>query len=300
MSARDPIPVRRNAAIVVAITVVQLGLLVLVSHVSLGWWTVPVLVVFGVTGISTYQAMHEAEHGMLFRGTMANDAGGVWLAALFGGPFSFLRACHLGHHARNRTRDECFEIVWPGQSMLVRWPLFFVVFLGGFWALIPLSCLYLAVSPPSLRRTFVDRSKASAMVQGMPPHWMKRIRTEALFVIALHGGLLASGLVSPLAWIACYGAVALLWSSQNYLGHAHEQSFEVVDGAFNLDVNPFYGAWIMNFHWHLAHHQNPQVPWVHLPRYDDRTHAHRGYWRAYAEFLRGPVRATRDDIATPM
>lgn len=299
MSARDPIPVRRNAAIVVAITVVQLGALVLVSQVAWGWWVVPVLVVFGVTGISTYQAMHEAEHGMLFHGPIANDLGGVWLAALFGGPFSFLRACHLGHHARNRTRDECFEIVWPGQSMLVRWPLFFVFFLGGFWALVPLSCVFLAISPPALRRTFVNRSKASAMVQGMPPHWMKRIRVEALFVIALHGGLLATGLVTPLAWIACYGALALAWSSQNYLGHAHDESFQVVDGAFNLDVNRAYGAWIMNFHWHLAHHQNPQVPWVHLPRYDDRTRPHRGYARAYAEFLRGPVRGTHD-VAAPM
>ena len=77
----------------------------------------------------------------------------------------------------------------------------------------------------------------------------------------------------------------------------------MVDGAFNLDVNPLYGAWIMNFHWHLAHHQRPQVPWVHLPRYDDPARAHRGYWRAYREFLRGPVRAPDDgarDFTTPV
>ena len=41
MSARDPIPARRNAAIVVAITVVQLGVLVVVSHVAWSWWLLP-------------------------------------------------------------------------------------------------------------------------------------------------------------------------------------------------------------------------------------------------------------------
>lgn len=288
---RAPIPWRLNLAIVAAITVVQLAILVTLSHAQLAWpcWTLA-LVVFGTTGITTYQAMHEAEHGVLFERTLLNDLGGVWCAALFGGPFTFLRACHLGHHARNRTRDECFEIVWPRQSMLLRFPLFYVVFLGGFYALVPLSCVYLAISPATLRDRFVRRSKASAMVHGMPAHWAPRIRKEAMFVVALHAALLLSGAVTWSAWLACYGAVALLWSSQNYLGHAHEQSFEVVDGAFNLDVNPLYGAWIMNFHWHKAHHQHPQVPWTHLPALDDGS-PHRSYLFAYARFLCGPVRA---------
>jgi hypothetical protein len=32
-----------------------------------------------------------------------------------------------------------------------------------------------------------------------------------------------------------------------------------------------------------------------LPRYDDAARPHRGYWRAYREFLRGPVRARGTD-----
>ena len=286
------VPGRLNLAILLAITAVQLGLLGAVSHVDLEhrWWLLPGLVVFGITGITTYQAMHEAEHGMLFALPRANYAGGVWLALLFGGPFTFLRACHLGHHARNRTRDECFEVIWPGQRALLRVPLFYLVFLGGFWLLVPLSALALAVSPTAVRRRFVARSKAAAMVQGMPPHWMERIQREAVCVVAFHGVLLATGLVTPLAWALCYGALALAWSSQNYLGHAHDVTFSVVDGAFNLDVNPVYGAWIMNFHWHLAHHQHPQVPWIHLQHYDEPTRPHAGYWRAYRRFLRGPVR----------
>lgn len=286
------IPARLNLAIAAAITVVQIGLLVLVTRAPHGLWLVPALIVFGVTGITTYQAMHEAEHGILFKRALLNDLGGTWLAALFGGSFTFLRACHLGHHARNRTRGECFELVWRDQDMTWRRPLFYVVFLGGFWALVPLSCLFLAVSPPAMRRRFVAHpSRAGTMVSGMPDHWMRRMRRDAVFTIALHASLLGSGLVSPTSWLLCYAAVAVLWSSQNYLGHAHETSFEVVDGAFNLDVNPIYGAWIMNFHWHLAHHQKPQVPWVHLPRHDDPSRPHQSYARAYLRFLRGPVRA---------
>ena len=69
-----------------------------------------VVVAFAVVMNSVYATIHEAEHRMLFSDRRVNEAVGVLLALLFPAPFHLLRQGHLGHHLRNRSDDEAFDL----------------------------------------------------------------------------------------------------------------------------------------------------------------------------------------------
>ena len=69
-----------------------------------------VTTVFAIVMNSVYATIHEAEHRMLFDDRRLNDGAGVLLALLFPAPFHLLRQGHLGHHLRNRSDDEAFDL----------------------------------------------------------------------------------------------------------------------------------------------------------------------------------------------
>ena len=48
----------------------------------------------------------------------------------------------------------------------------------------------------------------------------------------------------------------------------------------------------LNHNWHLTHHENPSVPWIHLPSKSVGAETHRGFLlTAYLKMWRGPRRA---------
>src|SRR3990172_5961220 len=73
------------------------------------------VLVFAVLMNSVYAIIHEADHRMLFRSRRLNDAGGMLMSLFFPAPFHLLRQGHLGHHLRNRSDDEAFDLYFEGE-----------------------------------------------------------------------------------------------------------------------------------------------------------------------------------------
>ncbi len=245
-------------------------------------------VVFSFLFLPLYSLLHEAEHRVFHASAAVNEGFGVLLAAFFPGPFTFLRACHLGHHRRNRSDAEMFDLYYPGDDVTRKRVIFYSLYLGGFWLLVPLAMALVLVAPGALRSRLVKDPSAVAMVEGIPVGFMRRIRAECVGVVLLHVGLVLALDLSPGRYLLVYALYGLNWSAQQYITHAHSPR-HVLDGAHNLRAHPLYESLLLHFNWHLAHHQHPRVPWLYLPRYDDAGRVRPGYLTSFLRFWRGPV-----------
>ncbi len=289
-AAAGALPARRNVALAIAIVAAALFLQWWAARQTSAWAVAGIGVLFSFLLLPLYSLLHEAEHRLFNRDARVNDAFGVALAALFPGSFSFLRACHLGHHRRNRSDVERFELLLPGDAAAARTAAFYALFLGGFWLLVPLATVALVVWPRLLRAQIVqDAPEAAAMVNGVRAGFVRRIRLESLAVVALHVALFFALELRVVTVLALYGLFALNWSSQQYVTHAYSPR-DVKNGAHNLAAARAYEMLLLNFNWHLAHHQNPAVPWNRLPAFEDTSRARPGYLRAFLRFWRGPRR----------
>ena len=177
------IPARLNAGLSVVLTVAQLALLWATAHGPAPWLTAPL---FGYLGIAVYGLMHEAEHALLQPSRGWNDAWGAVHGWMFGGCFSFLRSSHLGHHARNRSDCELFDQYHPGDR-LRKTAQFYLLYLGLFWLLVPLSAIGLLLRPRLLHSTMVQNlPESAAMANGVPRSYLRRIRLESLGAVVWH------------------------------------------------------------------------------------------------------------------
>ena len=125
------------------------------------------------------------------------------------------------------------------------------------------------------------------MVDGIQPWYLIRIRLESLAVVLIQLGIFFALDLNWKTYFLMYGLFALNWSCQQYIPHA-DSPRDVINGAHNLETNSFYSALLLNFNWHLAHHQYPNIPWIHLPKFDDKTRERPGYLKAFIRFWRGP------------
>ncbi len=289
LTAEDMRPnARLNMALGVGIAAAGISLQWAASHVDSVWATVGIGVGFAFVYLPLYTLMHEAMHRCFHSDRHVNDRWGVALSSLFPGPFTFLRACHLGHHRRNRTDAERFDGYYPHESKWISRLKFYPTYLGLFWLSVPLATLLLAFVPRALNTALLrDGPRVGAMVRGLPTRWVRRCRVEALIVIAIQVALFVLLDLRWWSYLLLYAMFGFSWSSQNYITHAFSPR-DVLNGAYNLRPGPLYGALLLNFHWHLAHHQYPNVPWTKLPRLDDPTRERPGYLFAWLRQWTGP------------
>lgn len=291
-ASRFAIPAKLNLALSAAVGGAMVGLLWATQQQTSAWGVALCAAGFALTGLPLYALMHEAMHRTLHPSVTVNDAAGFALSALFPGAFTFLRSCHLGHHRRNRTDAELFDGFYPHESAAKKRLTFYALYLGLFWLMVPLATLALLVWPQLMMAHLVqDAPPAAAMANGIPQRHIRRIRWEAAGAVALQALLIWALGLSWWAWAAAYGAYGLCWSSQNYITHAGSPR-HVLNGAFNLRAHRLFSLWVLNFNWHLAHHQHPAVPWVHLPHLDDPDRARPSYLWAFIRFWRGPTVCT--------
>jgi fatty acid desaturase len=121
-----------------------------------------------------------------------------------------------------------------------------------------------------------------AFVRDMGP-W--RVRLEALFTVLFLTGIWRALHLTWPAVLACYGAFAFSWSSQQYIYHVRTPR-HLVEGAFNLRLARPLELLYLNFNYHLTHHRAVSVPWIHLRR-ATREAPTRGYLVTYLR-LWGP------------
>jgi fatty acid desaturase len=111
-------------------------------------------------------------------------------------------------------------------------------------------------------------------------------------VIALHSALIYFLQIPLLNYAIIYAAFGFSWSAMQYVHHYGTER-HVTRGARNLWIcAPLDLLWL-NHNWHLTHHENPTVPWVHLPKLSQSDARSRGFLpAAYLKMWRGPRRAT--------
>src|SRR5262245_35086968 len=167
--AAHTIPGAVNAVIIL----LQLGALAAcfwaAARIDSIWAVVLLALGFGVLMNSVYSIIHEAEHAMLFRSRILNEAAGMVMALFFPAPFHLLRQGHIGHHLRNRSDDEAFDLYFEGDNVVWRWMVWFGILTGLYYLLVLISNIIAAVAPFVLdRRHFridhhvnVDRASAA-------------------------------------------------------------------------------------------------------------------------------------------
>lgn len=266
------------------------GALWLASHGS-AWQIAIAALVFSFVNNTMFSLLHESVHGIAHANRRVNEALGTFAAAFFPTSLSLQRVFHLAHHARNRTIDEQFDYIRPFDRPLLKRAQWYAILTGLYWVFVPVGGLAYLVWPSvfrvSRRAATANQTGASSMFAHLDEAPRTRIRVELLFTIGVQVALFLLLDLDVAGWLLCYAAFGLNWSSLQYTDHAFSK-LDVRDGAWNLRVNPVTRALFLNYHHHLAHHRNPQVPWLHLGDYVDPSEERPSFWTIYRQMWRGP------------
>ena len=284
-----PIPARLNLAIIAAQLAAALAIFYATS-LATSWPQIALLALaFALVGNSIYSIIHEAEHRMLHPNSTLNDVLGVLLALLFPAPYHLIRQGHLGHHQRNRSDDEAFDLYFDGESALLRRLQLYGIVTGAYWFVVALSNLVVALAPSALtRRHFEFNRPSAALMESLNPRYWGLIRLEGLLAILLHAAIIWGMNIPPLRYLAVYFGFGFSWSAMQYVHH-FGTGRHVLRGARNLWLfKPIDRAWL-NHNWHLTHHRHPTVPWIYLPQLGAAEDPNREFLiRHYLRMWRGP------------
>jgi fatty acid desaturase len=283
-----PIPSRLNIALVTIVSAVAIGLLWLGSWVTAWWGVVAAGIAFSYVLLTNYALLHEAAHGNLHPNVHANYWLGVVTGALFPMPYSMIRTTHQGHHLRNRTDFEMFDLYYATDNRFIRYTQWYGILCGLFWPFIPLGAVLFAVCPSILRMQAFRQARSSSYLLGdIQAAEVRAIRRELLLI---GGFFIALFWLLNLKWLntlVLYACFSVNWSTRQYVGHAFSRR-DVVEGAWNLRHNRIMTWVLLHGEWDLNHHRRPDVPWYYLPWLSPSGEPRPGYLRQYWRQWLGP------------
>jgi fatty acid desaturase len=287
------IPATLNSLIIVAQLIGIAGCCYAAAHVSGVWKLTALAVVFGVLMNSVYSIIHEAEHAMLFANRKWNDFWGAIMALFFPAPFHLIRQGHLGHHFRNRSDDEAFDLYFEDDHRLWRCLILYGILTGCYWIVVVLGNVVFLLFPFAADKKYWNFDRPShAFMESLNPNYRRLIQLECLAVILLHAFLIWWLHIPLLNYAVMYFGFGLTWSSMQYVHHYGTER-HVTRGARNLRLwEPIDRFWL-NHNWHRVHHEHPTIPWIHLPVLGRAEQTQRrGFllW-SYFRMWRGPRKA---------
>jgi fatty acid desaturase len=246
-------------------------------------------ILFALLMIPLYSLIHEAEHRVALPNSQLNDMLGIGLCLLFVAPFSFLKKCHLNHHRHNRTDYEMWDLYYPHQHKWLRRLYLYAIRIGVEWLMVVLSVVLFAFIPRLVfSKLFSWNKEIRGLIKGANHQKLLwRIRQESWLVIICQVSLF---LLLDLQWnfvLMAYLLHGFVWSSQNYVNHAFSER-DIVQGAHNLKMPLVVRLFYLNFNFHLAHHQFPKVPWIHLPAFIRQEKQAYSFWQIYVRLWKGP------------
>jgi fatty acid desaturase len=289
VSARAyPIPARTNLVITCAQLILLPSILWAAGQV-VQWWEVVLLSLgYGMVMNSGYAMLHEAEHNLLHPNAILNQSMGALLALFFPAPFHLIRQGHIGHHVRNRSDDEAFDLYFEGDNRFWKYLQLYGTLTGMFWVLICVANLLVVLKPSIIasRHARFDRT-TEAFVESLNPKYHQLIRIEALAAISLHASMIYFWNIPLLNYIAVMFGFGFIWSAMQY-AHHYGTARDVQKGALNLKTFHLLDLIWLNHNWHLRHHMQPTIPWIYLPYLASEQEARGSLLVAYLREWRGP------------
>lgn len=260
-----PIPNKVNALIIFFQLLGLLTCFYLLSIVNTVISLLLLAVLFGVVMNSVYSTIHEAHHRILFSNRRANDFFGIFLSLFFPAPFHLLRHGHIGHHRKNRSDDEAFDLYFDRDNVIWKYLVWYGILTGIYWIVAVMLNFVLVFVPQLMSSRLFKWDKTSEVFLSHfedAPLWILRI--EALVVILFQFSLFLVVGCSFKNYFIMYFGFGLMWSSLQYVHH-YQTERDVISGARNLYIwKPLDFLWL-NHNWHQTHHQLPVVPWCYLP-----------------------------------
>jgi fatty acid desaturase len=287
-----PIPNRLNCALVLADVSLAVALLWLASWLTAWYAVLPVGIIFSYLMLTNYALLHEATHDNLHSNPRWNYALGVVSGILFLAPFSMIRVTHQGHHQRNRTDAEMFDLYYAGDSFFLKCCQWYGTLSGLFWPCIPVCAVLFALSPRTIGlQLFSGPPFGNANVKDITSRDLRRIRFELVLTFAVFA-LLYWLLDWPWRNVAIlYFCFSLNWSTRQYVGHAFTRR-DIVEGALNLRHNRLMSSVLLHGEWDLNHHRHPEVSWYYLPTIETPPAPRDSYSKQYWRQWLGPRLAT--------
>lgn len=293
MKSHYPIPNLLNLIILAVSTTLAIVLLKLATHAHSLELMLVYAIIFSFINNTNFSLLHEAVHDTLNQNQTLNYCLGVLLAAFFPTGFTLQRCFHLGHHQRNRSEAEQFDYYRSTDNVLLRKIQWYGILTGFYWCLAPLTGFIYLLAPSLLKNItphedhFIHSSGGNAMLKGLEKIPRIRARCEILYTILFQLNLFAFWGISIKAWLFCYIAFAINWSSLQYADHAWS-TLDPIMGSWNLRTNFLVRYLFLNYHHHRAHHQNPRVSWRYLPSLVNTQEPRPFYFRIYLLMWRGP------------
>ena len=247
---------------------------------------------YGIVMNSAYAMLHEGEHNLLHPNTTVNQTVATILALFFPAPFHLIRQGHIGHHIRNRSDDEAFDLYFEGENRFWKYVQLYGTLTGLFWVLIFLTNMVVVLYPPIItpRNARFDRT-TQAFAESLNPRYRRLIHLEAILVVALHAAMIYFWRIPLLNYLAVMFGFGFIWSAMQYVHH-YGTVRDVQKGALNLKTfYPLDLIWL-NHNWHLNHHMAPTVPWVYLPFLSGSSEPRGNLLKAYVRMWRGPQLAS--------
>ncbi len=284
------IPNSINIIAVISFSALYFYLLNLASQQVHWYWIILIAIAFGILMIPVYSLIHEAEHNILHSKSLLNNLLGRWLSCLFIAPFSFIKHCHLRHHKKNRTDIEMWDLYYEHQNKWRRYGNLYFVMIGfGYLGIVLSVLLFSTFHKLVYSRVFTAHTETGGFLQGSDTN--KKINTfrlESIVVIIFHVCCFWIFKFTWWPWLCCYLVNGFVWSSQNYVSHAFSPR-DIINGAHNLKVPAWLNFIYLNFNLHLAHHQNPKIPWIHLSHYVKNGTYKISFLKNYLRLWKGPV-----------
>jgi fatty acid desaturase len=283
-----PIPDRLNLALVAIVFLLALALLWLGSRVEAWWAVLAVGVTFSYVMLTNYALLHEATHNNLHSRGQVNYLLGVMTGLLFPVPFRMIHTTHQGHHLRNRTDFEMFDLYYPTDNRILKYAQWYSILLGLFWIIIPVGGLLFALCPALLRtRAFRTARSSSYLLGDIQSSEVRAIRVEVLIILAFYAALFWLLTLDAVHTLILYACFAFNWSTRQYIGHAFSHR-DVIEGAWNLRHNQLMTWVLLHGEWDLNHHRRPDVSWYYLPRLSHPDEPRPSYVRQYLQLWLGP------------
>jgi fatty acid desaturase len=287
--AREKTPTALNIVIQVLASATSLFCLWSASHFGSWWIKIAAALVFSFSNNTLFSLLHESVHRCYSKNKMINETAGNLAAAFFPTALVFQRTCHLGHHLRNRTDHEMFDMYYPDDNKFLKFTQFYAILSGFYWLSLPFGCLLYLFVPWSYNmfKHMAKSTDAEMMLPFINHPFKTRIRVEMLYSFLFQVAVFYFLKLNFTGWILCYWIFGMNWGGLQYADHAWTER-DIRHGAWNLYVPKWMEAVFLNYHWHKEHHAHPQAPWTVLPKLADQNGMRPSFIKIYLEMWKGP------------